>query len=114
LACDGGLTLKRTDQRSGFMSLYLKVKRFEIRILLENENKSDSRVFWITSYATPFLWCLFIIVSVLSFSLSNITICLFGFVLSFTNLSAYIRCEKSHKAKLKNFIFQQAQEKLTV
>jgi hypothetical protein len=39
---------------------------------------------------------------------------MFGFALSFSNLMGYIKCEKDHKAKVSNFIFTQAKDKLTV
>ena len=81
---------------------------------IEPDNALDRRTFWVTTYGTPILWCVFIIVSVLSFSLSNVTVCMFGFALSFSNLMGYIKCEKDHKAKVSNFIFTQAKDKLTV
>ncbi|CDW75757.1 duf846 domain containing protein [Stylonychia lemnae] len=80
----------------------------------KSQNKADSRVFWITTYGTPFIWVIFIIVSILSFSIANVTICLFGFVLSSTNLMGYSKCEKDHKQKLGNFLFSQAKDKLSI
>jgi len=65
--------------------------------LLEEKNNADSRTFWVTTYLTPIIWVIFIIVSILSFSIANVTICLFGFVLSSTNLMGYTKCEKNHK-----------------
>ena len=78
------------------------------------ENKSDSRVFWVSTYGTPVLWIIFVIVSVLSFKIQNITICVFGFMLSNTNLVFYIKCSKDHKKKLQGFLIGQAKQRLTV
>eukprot|EP00347_Sterkiella_histriomuscorum_P004313 403360921 len=80
----------------------------------KNQNKADSRTFWFTTYATPILWMIFVIVSILSFSVSNVTICLFGAMLSFTNLMGYIKCEKNHKSQVGSFFFNQAKDKLTM
>ena len=54
------------------------------------------------------------IVSVLSFSPTNVTICLFGLVMTGTNLMGYIKCEKSHKEKVGGFLFTQARQRLSV
>ena len=81
---------------------------------IEIENQSDSRVFWLSTYGTPVLWIIFMIVSVLSFKIQNVTICLFGFMLSNTNLIFYIKCEKDHKSKLQGFLIGQAKQRLTV
>ena len=67
-----------------------------------------------SQYAAPIIWVLLIIVSVLSFSLTNVTICIFGFVLTLTNLMGYIKCAKDHKAKVSGFLFDKAKKTLTI
>jgi hypothetical protein len=74
-------------------------------ILSENTNKSDNRVFWVSSYLTPAIWFLLIIVSILKFNLQNVSICVLAVGLSLTNLMGYIKCEKNHQQKLKGFLY---------
>mmetsp|Transcript_9210 Transcript_9210/g.6558 ORF Transcript_9210/g.6558 Transcript_9210/m.6558 type:complete len:119 (+) Transcript_9210:393-749(+) len=57
-----------------------------------DNNKVDSRVFWISNYMTPLLWLLFGLIAVLSLSINNGTICIVCFLMSSTQLYAYIRC----------------------
>ncbi len=76
-------------------------------------NKIDSKTFWATSYCTPAVWFLFLIVSAFSFKFSNIFICLFCIGLTFSNLTGYIKCEKNHKQKVGKFIYTQAIDKLS-
>ncbi len=73
----------------------------------------DHRVFWYTNYATPVIWIIFMIINVLSFSISNSTVCLFAAGLAYVNLTNYIKCEKNHKEKVKGFLLQQAQSNLS-
>ena len=53
------------------------------------------------------------VVNVLSFSISNSTVCLFAAGLSYINLANFIKCEKNHKEKVKGFLLQQAQQNLS-
>mmetsp|Transcript_17336 Transcript_17336/g.16544 ORF Transcript_17336/g.16544 Transcript_17336/m.16544 type:complete len:154 (-) Transcript_17336:28-489(-) len=80
----------------------------------KNVNKSDGRVFWYSMYITPAIWIVFIIVSALKFNVQNITICVIGLFLAFTNLGGYVKCAKNHQQKLKGFLYDQAQKRLTV
>ena len=80
--------------KNGYLKVWIKV--YCKILFLGNLNKADSRVFWVTSYIAPILWIIFMLVGVLSFSLYNVTICIFGFILTFTNLMGYIKCEKNH------------------
>jgi hypothetical protein len=68
----------------------------------------------VTTYAAPIAWVLLIIVSVTSFSITNLTVCAMGLVLTFVNLMGYIKCEKNHDQKLKGFVLDQAKSKLSV
>lgn len=81
--------------------------------LIEVDNVTDRRVFWFTSYLAPIIWTLLIIVSALSFSLTNITICVYGCILTATNLLGYIKCHKNQKAKVQGFIFDTAKKNLS-
>ena len=46
------------------------------------------------------------IMNVLSFSISNSTVCLFAAGLSYVNLRNFIKCEKNHNEKVKGFLLQ--------
>ena len=59
------------------------------KYFIDAKNAADSRVFWMTSYAAPVLWIILAVVSVFSFSIQNVTICIIGFLLSSTNLVGY-------------------------
>jgi len=76
-------------------------------------NSVDSSIFWIASYATPTLWLVLAVVSVLSLKLQQVTICAVGVVLSGVNLLGYIKCEKNHKSYVKGFLFNQAKQRMT-
>ena len=56
-------------------------------------------------YVTPAIWIIFIIVSALKFDVQNITICVIGLFLAFTNLGGYVKCAKNHQQKLKGFLY---------
>ncbi|CDW76228.1 UNKNOWN [Stylonychia lemnae] len=77
---------------------------------LDNINK---RVFWISTYVAPVVWALLFVWSLLSFSPTNASICIFSYIMTFTNLMAYIKCEKNYKQKMSSFIFDQAKSRLS-
>ena len=78
-----------------FASLSHSKSFFSFFILLsENENKFDNRVFWTTQYLMCAIWVIFAVVSLLSFSVSNFTVCFIGIILSGTNTMGYIKCDK--------------------
>ena len=59
------------------------------------------------------VWLALALANVITFSISNAAVCFFGLGLSAVNLMGFIRCEKNHKEKVRNFLFQKAQENLT-
>jgi hypothetical protein len=78
---------------------------FKYYLILENTNAADNKIFWITSYGQPIVWVILGIVSVLSFKVQNVTICILAFILGLTNLLGYIKCEKNHKSKVKGYLY---------
>ena len=65
-------------------------------------------------YLYPITWIILIIVSVLKFSLQNLTVCGIAVFLSLTNLGGYVKCEKNHQQKLKGFLYEQATKRLSM
>eukprot|EP00347_Sterkiella_histriomuscorum_P017759 403348106 len=80
---------------------------------VQQNDKINSRVFWFSSYATPAIWGLLFVWSILSFSPTNAIICVIAYLMAFTNLMAYIKCEKSHKSKISGYLFDQAKSRLS-
>lgn len=66
--------------------------------ITKNEaNKNDARVFWFFQYLMSVVWTIFAIVSLFSLSISNLTVCAVGMVLTVTNTVGYIKCDKQHQ-----------------
>merc|ERR1711990_716079 len=54
--------------------------------IAKNEaNKNDARVFWFFQYLMSVVWSIFAVVSLFSLSISNLTVCAVGMVLTVTN-----------------------------
>ena len=54
------------------------------------------------------IWVLFAFFSLVTLSLSNLFICIFGAVLCTTNTFGYIKCDKNHKSKMGNYFINKA------
>ena len=51
-----------------------------------------------------FVWIVFATVAVFSLSISNLTVCLVGIILTLTNTWGFIRCDKNHSNKISDTI----------
>ena len=81
--------------------------------LIGNQNKIDSRVFWTCQYIMGFAWVAMAVVNFFVFSISNMTVCIVGAVLSITNTMGYIKCDKQHQKKMGSFLATKAKNNLS-
>ena len=80
---------------------------------LVTKNKVDSRVFWTSQYLFGAAWVIFSVVSLLSFNVSNLTVCGCASVLSITNTMGYIKCDKKHQKSVGGWMFSKAKDNLS-
>ena len=59
--------------------------------------KTDSFVFWSTTYGTPLVWVVFGILDLISLKFFWMTACVISFMLSSINANGYQKCKKDHK-----------------
>lgn len=76
--------------------------------MLENQNKTDSRVFWSAQYFMGGVWVIFGLASIITFSISNTTVCAVGALLSITNTMGYMKCDKNHSKKMSSYFVNKA------
>ena len=76
-------------------------------------NRFDNRIFWVSQYMMVTVWVVFAVIGLLSFSITNFTVCFVGIVLSATNLTGYIKCDKQHQKNMGNFIMRKAKDNLS-
>ena len=76
-------------------------------------NKVDSRVFWTGQYTNCAVWGIFAIVNLLSFSISNLMVCIIASVLTFTNTRGYMMCDKNQQQGISSYIFKKASNNLS-
>ncbi|BFZ53718.1 hypothetical protein PYCC9005_000748 [Savitreella phatthalungensis] len=62
------------------------------------QSSTDSRIFWLTLYATPGLWLGLALVAVVKFELLWLTLVLAGCVLSGINAVAYAQCDRTARS----------------
>ncbi|RKP38543.1 hypothetical protein BJ085DRAFT_14954, partial [Dimargaris cristalligena] len=62
-------------------------------------NATDSRVFWGTLYATPVVWALLALISLIRFNFQWLLVVIVAIVLSSANLIGYMRCDKDAKRR---------------
>ncbi|KAJ1928760.1 Golgi apparatus membrane protein tvp23 [Tieghemiomyces parasiticus] len=62
-------------------------------------NATDSRVFWGTLYATPVVWGLLALFTLIRFNFEWLLVVIVAIVLSGANLVGYMRCDKDAKQK---------------
>ena len=56
---------------------------------------------------------MFSIVSLLTFNISNATVCVIAGVLNMTNTMGYVRCDKNHRKNMGSFLFSKAKKNLS-
>ena len=76
-------------------------------------NKNDARVFWFFQYLMSVVWTVFAVISLLGFSISNLTVCSVGMVLTVTNTVGYIKCDKQHQKSMGHFIMRKAKDNMS-
>ena len=76
-------------------------------------NKVDTRIFWSSQYLFGAVWVIFGVVSLLSFAISNFTVCAIAGVLNITNTMGYIKCDKKHQKSMGSFMFNKAKNNLS-
>jgi hypothetical protein len=81
--------------------------------IIVNKNAVDNRVFWTSQYLFGGVWVIFSIVSLLSFNISNLTVCTVASVLSITNTMGYIKCDKKHQKSVGGWMFTKAKDNLS-
>ncbi len=60
-----------------------------------------------------FVWIVFATVAVFSLSISNLTVCLVGIILTLTNTWGFIRCDKNHSNKISTYVINKARKNLS-
>ena len=123
MACAGGAELRTTVRKSGFLRVYLRVSKIFASFIhvipnlvssfAGNANKVDTRVFWTSQYLMSIVWVVFSIVNLLSFSITDFTVCMVGAVLTITNTMGYIKCDKNHQKKMGSYLMTKANENLS-
>ena len=59
------------------------------------------------------VWVVFAVVNLLSFSVSDFTVCIVGAVLSITNTMGYMKCDKNHQKKMGSYLMSKAKDNLS-
>ncbi|KAJ1969651.1 Golgi apparatus membrane protein tvp23 [Dimargaris xerosporica] len=62
-------------------------------------NAVDSRIFWGTLYATPVVWCVLALISLIRLDFQWLLVVVVAIVLSTANLVGYMRCDRDAKKK---------------
>ena len=73
----------------------------------ENEKKArsiDTTIFWMSIYATPLFWGIFIILEMISLRFMWFLLCIIGFILTFSNAFGYYKCSGDQKKKIQSFL----------
>ena len=73
----------------------------------ENEKKArsiDTTIFWMSIYATPLFWGIFIILEIISLRFMWFLLCIIGFILTFSNAFGYYKCSGDQKKKIQSFL----------
>eukprot|EP01025_Chloroclados_australasicus_P030812 TRINITY_DN309_c1_g1_i1.p1 TRINITY_DN309_c1_g1~~TRINITY_DN309_c1_g1_i1.p1 ORF type:complete len:193 (+),score=19.10 TRINITY_DN309_c1_g1_i1:131-709(+) len=73
-------------------------------------NPRDKFMFWAATFATPFIWLLFIVVELFRLEFAYILLCVLGVIMSSINLYGYFRCTrwaKNAKQNVQQAITQQ-------
>lgn len=65
---------------------------------------SDARLFWTGLYATPAIWAVFLLVSLLKFSVQWLVIVLVALVLSGANIVGYYKCSNDQKKRVQSMV----------
>ena len=79
----------------------------------ENEKKArsiDTTIFWMSIYATPIFWGIFIILEIISLRFMWFLLCIIGFILSFSNAFGYYKCSGDQKKKIRSFLSDKKNE----
>lgn len=80
----------------------------------ENRGRSiDTTVFWMSLYATPIFWGIFVILELIGLKFMWFLACLIGFILTFSNTFGYYKCSGEQKKKIKGLIANKTQEGFT-
>lgn len=80
----------------------------------ENRARSiDTTVFWISLYATPVFWGIFLVLELFGLRFMWFLACLIGLILSFSNTFGYYKCSGEQKKKIQGFIANKSQEGFT-
>lgn len=74
-------------------------------------NKNDAWVFWSTTFATPAVWALFLLVNILSFSLFWAVVSTACLGLTGLNLLGYMKCYREYSPNAKSEFFAKAAAK---
>ena len=79
----------------------------------ENEKKArsiDTTIFWMSIYATPLFWGIFIILEMISLRFMWFLLCIIGFILTFSNAFGYYKCSGDQKKKIQSFLSDKKNE----
>ena len=82
----------------------------------ENEKKArsiDTSIFWMSIYAAPSFWGVFIILEIIGLRFMWFLLCAISFILSFSNAFGYYKCSGDQKKKIKSFLSEKKNEGIT-
>ena len=65
---------------------------------------TDARLFWTGLYGAPIIWSVFLLISILKFSVQWLVIVLVALVLSGANIVGYYKCSNDQKKKISNIV----------
>lgn len=71
-------------------------------------NQTDKNVFWVSTYAWPLVWAVFLIIYIFRLDIETCLLVVMGLVLSGANLVGYWRCSKDQKQRVTNWASTQA------